>query len=40
MSDDAADMIDSRSDKLKELAESDLPAAEIADALLSLTGGE
>ena len=40
MSDDVVDMIESRSDELEELAESDLSAAKVAEALLSLTGGE
>jgi hypothetical protein len=40
MSDDVVDMIESRSDELEAVAESDLSAAKVADALLSLTGGE
>mgnify|MGYP007047132666 FL=1 len=40
MSDDVVDKIESRSDELEAVAESDLPVNDIADALLSLTGGD
>lgn len=40
MSDDVVDKIESRSDEIEAVAESDLPISDVADALLSLTGGE